>query len=128
MQAEQWNPMTKKDILGLIDAERRAFRAAKLAGDRTLAWTALEREHVIGQGFFVPHLRSHVSMLVYAIVTKDGREIIGQVFRLALAPLGNLTGKLPWGNTGRANVSAFTPMPYPDDLAAALSSSVYKAR
>lgn len=27
-----------------------------------------------------------------------------------MAPLGNLTGRLPIGNTGRANVSAFAPM------------------
>ncbi|MBT8427288.1 MAG: DUF3703 domain-containing protein, partial [Erythrobacter sp.] len=44
------------------------------------------------------------------------------------APLGNLTGRLPWGNTGRANVSAFAPMPYPDDLAEVFTISSDEVR
>jgi hypothetical protein len=35
---------------------------------------------------------------------------------LLLAPLGSLTGRLPIGNTGRSNVSAFLPMAIPQDL------------
>jgi hypothetical protein len=42
--------------------------------------------------------------------------VTGQLARLALAPLGALTGRMPWGNNGRSNVSAFKPMPIPDDL------------
>lgn len=38
------------------------------------------------------------------------------MLRLALAPLGNLTGRIPQGNTGRSNVSAFQSMEVPDDL------------
>ena len=60
-------------------------------------------------------------MLGFAIETRDGREILGQAIQLALGPLGNLTGKLPWGNTGRSNVSAFKEMSYPKDLVSALS-------
>ena len=112
--------MAKKDVVELIEAERRVFRAARQSGNRALAWTALEREHILGQGFFGPHLRSHMTMLGYAVETRDGREIWGQVIRLALAPLGNLTG--------RANVSAFAPMPYPDDLAEILTISSDEAR
>jgi len=44
-----------------------------------------------------------------------------QVLRILLAPLGSLTGRIPAGNTGRANVSVFKTMPIPADLAAALS-------
>ncbi|HEV3401169.1 MAG TPA: DUF3703 domain-containing protein [Acidimicrobiales bacterium] len=40
----------------------------------------------------------------------------GQVLRLVLAGPGSLTGRYPLGNTGGANVSAFAPMPIPDDL------------
>ena len=71
--------MAKKDIIELIEAERRVFRAARQSGDRALAWTALEREHILGQGFFGPHLRSHMTMLGYAVETRDGREVLGQV-------------------------------------------------
>jgi len=55
-------------------------------------------------------------MLTFAIFERDTREIIGQIVRLALAPLGSLTGRIPIGNTGRSNVSAFRPMPVPEDL------------
>src|SRR3546814_13656885 len=37
----------------------------------------------------------------------DWREAAGQATRLFLIPLGSFTGRLPIGNSGRANVSAF---------------------
>jgi hypothetical protein len=43
------------------------------------------------------------------------------LFRLALVPLGSLTGRVPVGNTGRARISAFKPMPIPSDLEALIS-------
>ncbi|MCV0386070.1 MAG: DUF3703 domain-containing protein [Nitrobacter sp.] len=42
------------------------------------------------------------------------------MFRLAIPPLGKLTSRLPLGNTGRSNVSAFAPMELPPDLRAIL--------
>lgn len=111
----------------LIENERCAFRLAKFANNREAAWIALEREHILGQGLWLPHLRSHAAMLKYAVTTRDGPEILGQIVRLLLAPIGNLTGRLPWGNTGRANVSAFKIMPYPEDLADVLSQSPSEA-
>lgn len=73
-------------------------------------WQLLEAAHVVGQGQFVPHLRTHALMLREAVRQRDGREAAGQLFRLALVPLGHLTGRLPIGNIGRATVSAFQPM------------------
>lgn len=55
-------------------------------------------------------------MLALAIRTYDRREVLGQLLRLALAPLGNVAGRIPEGNTGRSTVSPFTPMPIPADL------------
>ncbi|HEX5514904.1 MAG TPA: DUF3703 domain-containing protein [Gammaproteobacteria bacterium] len=40
------------------------------------------------------------------------REVAGQILRMA-ASVGSLVGVLPIGNTGRATVSAFKPMPIP---------------
>lgn len=59
-------------------------------------------------------------MLCFAIEQRDWREAAGQIIRLALAPLGALTGHIPIGNTGRSNVSAFQPLPIPDDLRRAI--------
>ncbi|HEY4547472.1 MAG TPA: DUF3703 domain-containing protein [Pedomonas sp.] len=55
-------------------------------------------------------------MLSLALKTGNRREVAGQVLRLALAPLGALTGRLPWGNSGRANVSPSEPSAIPGDL------------
>ena len=41
-------------------------------------------------------------MLGFAVELRDWREIAGQVVRLALAPLGAMTGRIPVGNTGRS--------------------------
>jgi hypothetical protein len=59
-------------------------------------------------------------MLGYALKQYDWREVIGQLVRLALAPVGALTGRIPVGNTGRSNVGVFQPMPIPDDLRRAI--------
>lgn len=104
----------------LLDRELAAHRDARAVGDVAAAWTALERAHILSQPRLRPHIRVHRLMLGYAVELRDGREILGQAVRLALAPLGVLTGRIPRGNTGRSNVSAFAEMPMPADLAAAL--------
>lgn len=107
----------------LIAVEVAAFAAARDAQDVAAAWTALERAHIVSQPYLGPHLVSHWMMLGFAVDQRDWREVCGQAVRLALAPLGSLTGRIPFGNTGRSNVSAFKPMPIPDDLRDALTKS-----
>lgn len=99
-----------------IAVEMAAYRAARAANDSATAWASLERAHIVSQPFLVPHFANHWAMLQFAVTERDGGEVIGQLVRLALAPLGALTGRIPVGNTGRSNVSAFQPMPVPDDL------------
>jgi hypothetical protein len=55
-------------------------------------------------------------MLATAVRRRAWHEVLGQLFRLAVAAPGSVTGRYPVGNTGGANVSAFAPMPVPDDL------------
>ena len=74
-------------------------------------WQWLTAAHIVGQHHFPLHVRSHLAMLGFALRTADWPEAGGQLFRLALVPLGHLTGRLPAGNIGRATVSAFAPMP-----------------
>ena len=100
----------------LIKREMAAFERARSEGDLATAWSALERAHVVSQPYLGPHLANHWAMLSLATEQRDGREAVGQIVRLALAPLGAATGRIPVGNTGRANVSAFQPMPIADDL------------
>lgn len=105
----------------LIAVEMAAFAAARAAQDVSAAWTSLERAHIVAQPHLGAHLVSHWTMLGFAVDQRDLREVIGQAARFALAPLGSLTGRIPIGNTGRSNVSAFKPMPIPDDLRDALA-------
>ena len=73
-------------------------------------WPWLIAAHILGQEVFSLHLKTHMLMLRFALQTSDFAEASGQLFRLSFVPVGHLLGKLPYGNTGRANVSAFKPM------------------
>jgi hypothetical protein len=85
-------------------------------GDARAAFAHLERAHVLGQTRFGRHLRVHLCMLRAGWMLRDGREVAGQLMRLALVPAGHLSGRLPIGNTGGASVNAFVAMPIPPEL------------
>jgi len=108
--------MREMELNSALAAELRSYREGRRAGDVGQQWRALERAHVLSQPMLRRHLQVHGQMLGLAIRSKDGQEIAGQLARLVLAPLGHLTGRIPIGNTGRSNVSAFRPMVVPDDL------------
>ncbi len=110
-----------RELVGL-ELERHGASAA--IGDTGAAWWALERAHIISQPDLPLHLRVHWTMLGYAIRMGDLREVAGQMLRLALAPIGSLTGRIPVGNTGRSNVSAFEPMAIPADLRAVIDAEI----
>ena len=108
-----------REVVGL-ELERHDASAA--IGDTGGAWWALERAHILSQPDLPLHLRVHWIMLRYAARMGDLREVAGQTLRLTLAPIGSLTGRIPVGNTGRSDVSAFQPMPIPADLRAAIDA------
>ena len=83
---------------------------------RQSSWEPLEAAHVFGQAWLRLHLLSHWRMLRLAVRQGDGKEVAGQLFRLGLAPLGHISGRLPLGNPGRSDVGAFQPMPVRPDL------------
>ena len=116
--------MTKDQRVALIAAWRTelvAARTARRAGDPDGAWKRLERAHVVSQPIARLHVRTHVAMLAQGCRERSLREIVGQLGRLVVAGPASLLGRYPVGNSGRATVSAFAPMPIPDDLVAALS-------
>jgi len=98
------------------EAEREAAREARKRGDASAEWHHLERAHILSQPMLRPHLSNHAAMLSAAVRRRDAREVGGQLLRLLLAAPGSLTGRYPFGNTGGADVSAFRPMPVPEDL------------
>lgn len=96
--------------------------AAEAAGDPQQAFAHLERAHIIGQRYFLTHFYTHRHMLRIARRRRDGREIRGQLLRLAAVVPGYAFGWVPKGNTGGANVSPLKPMRLPDDIAPLLST------
>lgn len=90
--------------------------------DYQSSFTYLEYAHILGQQDVLCHFHVHLQMLWLALCTADCRELAGQSYRLLLTPFGHLFNRLPLGNTGRSNVSAFESMPIPEELRAILMS------
>jgi hypothetical protein len=84
------------------------------------AFAHLERAHVLSQRHAFAHTGVHLRMWRIGWKRRDAREVLGQSTR-ALAALLFSRLWVPVGNTGGANVSAFRPMPVPDDLRALLA-------
>ncbi|MGH8436980.1 MAG: DUF3703 domain-containing protein [Pseudomonas sp.] len=84
----------------------------KRSGD---AFRWLERAHILTQQQPYLHARSHWMMLKLGWQTRDYREVAGQFPRIIAALLFSKIW-VPAGNTGRARVSAFTPMPLTEEL------------
>ncbi|HZA76919.1 MAG TPA: DUF3703 domain-containing protein [Acidimicrobiales bacterium] len=103
--------------------ERAAARSARDRGDVATEWKHLERAHILSQPLAGAHVRTHLAMLAHAFRRRDRHEVVGQLLRVIVAGPGSWTGRYPVGNTGGADVSAFRPMPVPDDLQAILESS-----
>lgn len=102
-------------------AERDQARAARNSGDARDEWRHLERAHILSQPMAWKHLVTHAAMFTAAWLRRDRRELAGQTLRLLLAVPGSVSGRYPAGNTGGADVSAFLPMPIPDDLRSMLT-------
>jgi hypothetical protein len=86
------------------------------AGELEAGVPHLERAHVIGQAFVVPHVISHWLMLGVEIRRKRAMAALGQVARIVLGMLGSAVGVVPVGNTGGTDVSMFKRMAIPADL------------
>lgn len=97
--------------------EREVERAdeALRRDDFEAAFRHLERGHVLAQRMTGRHTFIHWRMLVAGLRGGDVREVVGQVPRIVASILFSRLW-VPRGNSGRARVSAFKPMPVPDDL------------
>lgn len=85
-------------------------------GDLETGFRHLERAHVIGQKYVVPHVRSHWAMLKLEWRRRRPAAVVGQAVRIVLGGIGSAIGVLPDGNTGGSNVNMFKRMPIEDEL------------
>jgi uncharacterized protein HemY len=95
--------------------EVRMARQALQRGDFETCFMHLERAHVLAQRMTGRHTYVHWLMLVAGMRRHDFREVVGQLPRMVASVLFSRLW-VPRGNSGRARVSAFAPMPVPEDL------------
>jgi len=86
------------------------------AGDRLAAWRALELAHIVSQPYLGLHLRSHAAMLGLAWRTHFYSEVLAQVVRLALSPLGHVLGRTPPQNVGTGRFGVMDHGTWPSEL------------
>ena len=91
-------------------------RQAEAAGQIQQAWRCLELAHIVGQGRMRLHWQSHSAMLGLARRTGNRREVAAQLLRMALTPIGHLTGRLPQFNPGSSRVGPFARTDWPTEL------------
>lgn len=81
----------------------------------------LERAHVLGQLYVLPHVKSHWWMLKVGFYQRSIQEILGQVVRIVFGAVGSAIGIVPIGNTGGTNISMFARLPIEPSLAKILN-------
>ena len=98
------------------------YKLAFTQNQLDLAWSHLERAHIIGQAFPKEHSLVHWKMLLFGFKIKNWKEIRGQILRLIFGGVKSFVGTIPIGNTGGANVPALLPMEIPEDIKLILKS------
>ena len=108
-------PYVEREILAAHQAEAR--------GKPGVAFSHLERAHILGQTSTVEHVRVHWHMFLWSIRQQNISECLGQLLRIVGASMGTAFGLVPQGNTGGTNVNSFKSMPIPPDLAALIEEA-----
>ena len=108
-------PYVESEILAAYQAEAR--------GQPDVAFSHLERAHILGQTSTVEHVRVHWHMFLWGIRQRNVQESLGQLLRIVGAAIGTAIGLVPQGNTGGTNVTPFKSMPIPPELAALIEEA-----
>ena len=94
-------------------AQAKSFIAA---GNLEAGFAYLERAHVIGQNYVLPHITSHWVMFRVEMRRRRLAAALGQLVRIVLGALGSAVGAVPTGNTGGTDISMFKRMPIEAEL------------
>ncbi|HSQ51777.1 MAG TPA: DUF3703 domain-containing protein [Nitrospiraceae bacterium] len=100
-----------------VEREILAAHQAEAGGKPDVAFSHLERAHILGQTSTVEHVRVHWHMFLWSIRQQNIRECLGQLLRIVGASMGTAFGLVPQGNTGGTNINPFKSLPIPPDLA-----------
>lgn len=99
-----------------FDGEIALAKALITRGALEASFPHLERAHVIGQAFVVPHATSHWLMLGVELRRRRVVAAFGQAVRIVLGTLGSAVGVVPVGNTGGTDISMFKRMAIEPEL------------
>jgi hypothetical protein len=91
------------------------------SGNPEAAFAHLERAHVLGQRYVIPHVRTHWLMLRIGFVRRSIAEVGGQAMRIVLGALGSVLGVVPAGNTGGIDIGMFRRLPIDPEIAKLLN-------
>ncbi len=105
-----------------VQTELASARVAEAKGDIQLAFSHLERAHILGQRSTRLHVLTHWRMMSWGLRQRQCGEVFGQLWRIVGATLSTAIGLVPAGNTGGANVSGFRKMPVPVELQAIIDT------
>jgi hypothetical protein len=105
-----------QNIRPYVQQELQSAADRNSQGQTLLAFTHLERAHVLGQASTAHHVRVHWRMFLWGLQQRDAKECLGQIFRIIGAATKTVFGWIPYGNTGGTNVSPFKPMEVPAEL------------
>jgi hypothetical protein len=106
-----------------VEREISAAYQADAQGKPEVAFSHLERAHILGQASTVEHVRVHWHMFLWSIRQRNVRECLGQLLRIVGAAISTAVGLVPRGNTGGTNVNPFKSMPIPPELAALIEEA-----
>lgn len=106
--------MVKATLTQAFEAEMAAARNLYPTGCLEAAFGQLERAHVIGQRYVLPHVRSCWWMLKIGLAQHSPAEVWGQATRIMLGSAVNII--LVW-NIGGTDISMFKRLPTSVDIA-----------
>lgn len=105
----------KTKLKNAFNNEMLQAKSAYNNGEYTQAFTHLERAHILGQSYIIPHTLSHWWMCKIGLKTHNYKEVIGQFMRIFASVIFSRLW-VPKGNTGGTDVNPFKVMPVPEDL------------
>ncbi len=109
------------EVRQAFDTEMKVAKELFAKQDLEGSFKHLERAHVLGQLYVIPHVKSHWWMLKVGFYRASGQEILGQAIRIIFGALGSAIGVVPIGNTGGTNISMFARLPIEPDIAKILN-------
>lgn len=113
----------KNNILPYVEQELSSAQISLQQGNPTLAFSHLERAHILGQESTLLHTKVHWLMFLWGLRQHHYGECLGQILRIIGAATKTMFGLVPRGNTGGSNVSPFKTMPIPSDLEVILNNA-----